>query len=364
VLALALAAFWAVGALAAERWRVQFFHDPADNSEFVIADFTFASPERGMAAGILADEHKNKPYAIATTNGGETWAPVRVPEAAISLFFVNANTGWLVGRDNIWRTSDFGETWKKMARLPGTVRVYFRDEQRGWAVGTKKSVHETSDGGATWKDVAAAAEPKTNPDNTVYGAIAFGNANSGMIAGWSKPPRRGEHAQAPDWIEPEQARREWPSLTILLQTRDGGAHWTTGQVSMFGQITTMSLAPDGRGLGLIEFFDKFDYPAEVYKIDWHTGKIARAFRRQDRAVTDVLVPPDGPAYIAAVEPSGTLPRSPVPGKLRILKSADLEAWQEMDVDYRAVARSAMLALAAPGRVWAATDTGMILKLAE
>jgi hypothetical protein len=34
----------------------------------------------------------------------------------------------------------------------------------------------------------------------------------------------------------------------------------------------------------------------------------------------------------------------------------------MQVDYRAVARRVILATAGPDHVWAATDTGMILKL--
>ena len=36
----------------------------------------------------------------------------------------------------------------------------------------------------------------------------------------------------------------------------------------------------------------------------------------------------------------------------------------MDVDYRAVARRAYLAAPDAANVWAATDTGMILKLAS
>ena len=46
----------------------------------------------------------------------------------------------------------------------------------------------------------------------------------------------------------------------------------------------------------------------------------------------------------------------------MLSSVDLVEWKEMDVDYRAVATT--LVLAGPDRehLWAATDTGMILHL--
>jgi hypothetical protein len=72
--------------------------------------------------------------------------------------------------------------------------------------------------------------------------------------------------------------------------------------------------------------------------------------------------PYGPAYLAAVEPSGSLLHSPVPGRLKMIKSDDLQLWQEMEVDYRATATRAILATAGPDDLWVATDTGMILKL--
>jgi len=39
-------------------------------------------------------------------------------------------------------------------------------------------------------------------------------------------------------------------------------------------------------------------------------------------------------------------------------------WREMDIDYRAVAQRAMLAVIDPQHIWVATDTGMILSLAD
>jgi photosystem II stability/assembly factor-like uncharacterized protein len=362
ILAVALAAaFLVLPAARAERWRMQYFYE-APGAEFVITGLAFPTPDRGIAAGSLSGSKKDKPYAVATSDGGQTWKPVVVPEAALSLFFLNEKAGWLVGREDLWRTADFGQTWVKLGRAPGTLRVCFVSEQRGWAVGAKKSVYETSDGGTTWQRVATAGEPKTTSDYTVYGAVAFSSPASGMVSGWSRPPRRGEREQAPEWIEPESARREWPGVTISLETQDGGAHWRVSQTSMFGQITQISFAPDGRGLGLVEFFDKFEYPSEVYRVEPRTGRNVRTFRSRDRVITDVLLDAAGTGYLAAFEPPGLVFRSPVPGKLKILKSVDLDQWQEMEVDYRALARRALLASAGSGSLWAATDTGMILKL--
>ncbi len=360
---LALAALWPALVVAGERWRLAYFYDPAEDSEFTIADLAFPSPRVGMAAGRIVNRGKPKPYAVATADGGRTWTPVVVPEAANSLFFLDEHTGWLVAPKSIWRTSDFGRKWTRLKPAPDALRVYFRDEKRGWAVGGNKSVWQTSDGGLTWTPVGAAASPEAAPEHCVYSAIAFAGAKDGLIVGWSKPPRPGERGRAPDWVDPEGQPREWPGLGLSIQTRDGGQTWKAMETSMFGQSTALSLAPNGRGLLLVEFFGRFDYPSEVFRIDLSTGKSTRAFRRRDRAVTDVLAETQGPAYLAAVEPPGTLFHSPVPGKLKILKSKDLENWTEMDVDYRAVARRASLAAPTPENVWVATDTGMILRLA-
>lgn len=350
-------------ASAAERWRLVYYYD-RDGSELVFNDLQFPSAERGIAAGYILEGRRLRPAALVTGDGGRNWSLTEPPEVALSLFFLNETLGWMVTRKGLYRSEEAGRSWRKVPAPAGILRVYFLDEQRGWAVGLRKSVYATSDGGRTWKALPAAGEPKTTPGYTTYSWITFADARNGLISGWSRPPRRGEPGRLPDWMDPEQAqwRRQRPTLSILLDTRDGGATWRASVTSMFGQITRIRLAPDGRGLGLIEFPDPFDFPSEVFRLDWRTGHNQRVFRRSDRAVTDMALLPDATAYLAAVEPQGAKVRLPVPGKLKVLRSQDLADWQEMEVDYRAFARRAFLAVAGPGDLWLATDTGQILKL--
>jgi len=115
---------------------------------------------------------------------------------------------------------------------------------------------------------------------------------------------------------------------------------------------------------LIEFTDTFKWPSEVHLIDGTTGKSSIVYNATDRAISDALLLPSGTAYLAGVEVIGKLQHTPIPRKLKILRSADLSDWQEMDVDYRATAVRAMLRAAGNGSLWVATDTGMILKWAE
>lgn len=131
---------------------------------------------------------------------------------------------------------------------------------------------------------------------------------------------------------------------------------------MFGEINSVYVAPDGAGLGLVKFSNGFEVPSEVFFFKWPAGTTMRVFREKNRAVTDVALPQRGPAYLAAVEPSGQLFWSPVPGRVKILESANFEQWTEMDVDYRASATGVRFAAFDPENIWAISDTGVILKL--
>jgi hypothetical protein len=242
------------------------------------------------------------------------------------------------------------------------LRVWFLDHEHGFAAGRQKHVFETKDAGVTWTSLQVATDAPGDPVYTTYGDIAF-SGNKGIISGWNIPPRRG----GPDWMEPARAEadKQVPHVSILLQTKTGGETWTGSNVSLFGQITRMSLSPQNVGLGLVEFKDQFDYPSEVYRIDTVNGKNELAFRAKDRAITDIRLFPNSPrGLLAGYETSGPVYRSPIPGKLHILTSDDLDTWTEMPVDYRAVARSALLTGPDDKHVWIATDTGMILKLVQ
>jgi hypothetical protein len=350
----------------ADRWQVQYFYDE-DRSALTIVDLKFSSPQRGIAVGYITEKQSNKPTSLVSIDGGAHWSSVPLKETPVSLFVLNDSIAWMVTTKGIWQTDESGRSWRKLKSLAGVRRVYFQDAQHGWAVAERKRIYETTDGGKEWEEVGAAAEPKSNPEHTVYGWIDFADKNNGIIAGWSRPPRHSSQGPEtlPDWAEPETAleRREWPTLSILLETRDAGKTWSPSTASVFGLISRVRLSPEGFGLGLVQFVNTFEWPSEVFLVNWKTGKSKRTFRQKDRAVTDVAIVPKGPAYLAAVEPSGKLHQTPIPGKLKVLTSSNFADWKEMEVDYRATARAATIAVADEKNVWIATDTGMILKLA-
>jgi photosystem II stability/assembly factor-like uncharacterized protein len=242
-------------------------------------------------------------------------------------------------------------------------RVWFLDPQHGFAVGAQKTALETHDGGRTWAPVDEAAKPSANPAFTSYNRIAFAGPNNGVILGGSSPPRRDEADELPAWMEPEVAirRRQVPTLMVLLQTWDAGARWQFTTAPLFGAVASLRLA-ENDGLLVLGFNESFEWPSEVYRVDLAKGTNTRVFREKNRRVTDGALYAGPRVFLAAVEPPGRLNTSPIPGRVKILTSTNFADWTEMDVDYKAVARSLVLAGPDAENLWCGTDTGMILHL--
>jgi hypothetical protein len=359
-----LIAFLALGAFASaadQHWDLQY-HYQQINSTLTINALSFPSALRGIACGSIADRRDNaRAVVLLTSDGGEHWSETPVKEVGLSLFFLDDSIGWMVTDKGIWQTVESGHSWTKLPKAPeGMLRVWFLDNKHGYAAGLEKRVFETTDGGANWALLTILKDVQGDPTYTTFGEISFTGKN-GMISGWNIPPRPG----GPNWMDTEKAgkRAQLPTYTVLLSTTDAGKTWTKSEASVFGQITRISMTPEGTALGLTEYRDAFDYPSEVYRINLHDGTSQSSFRAKDRAITDIRnFAGSDRGLIAGYETAGTIYRSPIPGKLKVLTSDDLETWQEMKVDYRAVAHSAIIAGPDEDHLWIATDTGMILKL--
>jgi photosystem II stability/assembly factor-like uncharacterized protein len=89
---------------------------------------------------------------LKTTDAGLTWSnqPTGVPGASSfsTGFFINAQIGWVIG-SSLLKTTDGGANW--VTQTPGTGisirRIYFSDAQTGWAVGNSGAILKTTNGG-------------------------------------------------------------------------------------------------------------------------------------------------------------------------------------------------------------------------
>lgn len=344
---------------------MRYFFDK-DDEGFHINDFCFGSTQFGLAVGFTSDKRgKSKPACVVTRDGGAKWDLEPLPDTGMSAFFLTESLGWLVGEKALWRTEEGGREWKKLKGLKDVNRVFFVDENRGWALGRRKTILQTTDGGRNWTELPAAKEPNTTAEYTSYNWMEWQNAQNGIIIGASAPPRLSARPEQPAWLDPQSAarRRQWPTMLIAIETRDGGGTWKPQAVSAFGIATRFRMNSSGLGLILVRFNETFDYPSEVHiSHPSAAGGTSRIFRDRDRMVTDCAWWTPRIALVAAIEPPGQLHQLPVPGKLHLLYSTNLKDWHETKVDYRAFGNAAYLSVADADNVWVATDVGQILQL--
>jgi len=361
--ALLLALFTgALTAISADSWELQYQHLDKEY-DLRLIDVAFIDARRGLAIGFIdsREQERQRPVNLVTVDG-KTWSLFEVKRMCTDVFALPSGILFAACEDGIYRSDEMGKDWKRTARLRSIVGLWFLNERQGFAVGTEKGLYITQDGGNRWAPVTPNPEIRTNKDYTVLRHIAFAGQKAGFITGWNRPPRGRE--PLPDWLDPDRAmrQRDTPHVNIFLDTADGGATWNTQEVSMFGEVVSTKPGADGIGLTLVNFSNGFEFPSEVFAFTWPKGQMQRAYREKHRAITDVAVPPKGYVYLAAVEPTGQLYWSPIPGKLRVIRSVDFVKWEEMEVDYRASARRARLEAFDENNIWIVTDTGMILKL--
>ncbi|HYE94808.1 MAG TPA: YCF48-related protein [Rubricoccaceae bacterium] len=110
------------------------------------------SPTPGVAFIAGDDSEWDDPRGplFVTTDGGQTWADVPLPNqfGLYDIFFLNSQLGWTVGDEN-WRTTDGGQTWQPMQFLGSTYYVEFFTPTFGYAV-SNGGIYVSRNGGASW----------------------------------------------------------------------------------------------------------------------------------------------------------------------------------------------------------------------
>lgn len=104
-----------------------------------------------------------------TTDGGKKWELLTLLDgekeglAILSLHFVDEDEGWAVGKDSfdptshdpkgvVLHTTDGGKNWDRVVLKEDEwmySKVWFSDKQHGWVI-SRDNVYRTDDGGKTW----------------------------------------------------------------------------------------------------------------------------------------------------------------------------------------------------------------------
>ena len=138
------------------------------------SDVFFVDAQHGWIVGRNAT-------ILHTTDGGATWKqqPLPLEVELKKIRFINPRVGWTVGDNGtVLKTTDGGQTWMKKNTGTGTalLAVSFVDKDHGWASGDGGLIIGTVNGGTTW------AKQAIDTNNTIEG-IHFVTPEIGWAAG-------------------------------------------------------------------------------------------------------------------------------------------------------------------------------------
>lgn len=372
----------APGDLANKRWRLRYeFRLPQMQKEAVVESrlggITFSTERYGMAWLTTVEQARigdprvsfGDGYAVITRDGGTTWTPQKVSGYPIHVFALDEARCWMLTTKGLFFSNEFGADWEKR-RTPTKrlARIHFLDEKHGYAFGVGKVFWHTSDGGRKWNKVPESEQLEIKSQNTWLAAMSFLNRKEGLLVGGSRP-ERGDMTSyldtLPTWMVPERAtrKRELPSSLFAFETRDGGATWKSSVVSSFGAVSELRLRRE-MGFAILSFGESIEWPTEVIRLNLKSGNNEAVFRKRKYSVTDFAILDNGGLVLAGIEHTGRLRDSGIAGRMKVFWSNDLKQWVDMRVHYSAEGDRIMLARVSDNIVWAATDQGQILQLAE
>ena len=118
---------------------------------------------------------------VSTRDGGTSFSVSTLPDNAISdVFFVDSTTAYAAGA-NIWKTTDAGNNWTNLYSFTSGgsnldySSLYFVNAQAGW-VFRKNGLYTTISAGVDWASIP------TQSDNSQSQAVFFLNSDTGYIS--------------------------------------------------------------------------------------------------------------------------------------------------------------------------------------
>jgi photosystem II stability/assembly factor-like uncharacterized protein len=176
--------------------------------------------------------------ARKSTNGGISWFNMAVT-SGLGLYFINVNTGWLVGYNGlIRRTTNAGTTWFSTQPLPYPTTLYevfFIDANTGMIVGGfqqygRGAFYYSTDGGNSWADRSPSlAFERENYD------VYFFDANTGIVVNTMEILRTTDAGLSWNWVAyngcPGVSFANWSAgfaagfSNVILKTTNGGSNW-------------------------------------------------------------------------------------------------------------------------------------------
>jgi photosystem II stability/assembly factor-like uncharacterized protein len=273
----------------------------AANIDFIY----FADWSNGWMLGELDKPDKNEEAGrllFTTNNGGRSWRHKPLPKVT-NLHFIDKLTGWAVGRDaTALKTTNGGEEWTRMTGFEGLLGlpvesstgnfglrdIFFLNADTGWMIGNLYGrgsssiggLFVTSDGGTSWKQVPLKmADSSGRPIPGELHSVRFSDLNTGTVAGemydgdgrfffvlhtrdggqtWEqhRTPSRATHSTrfidlSNGWSAasaPREGKAEAVIYdTTLIRTDDGGKTWQNDFIARGGRIRSLFFLSPTKG---------------------------------------------------------------------------------------------------------------------
>jgi photosystem II stability/assembly factor-like uncharacterized protein len=190
----------------------------ADN----INSINFTDAYNGVAIGNTVGSGGRGGIILITSDGGTTWTSHN-DEIENALYAVDGAklTSWAVGREGaIYKTIDQGEHWNAQREKMYAIRsIHFQNEHIGWAVGDNGVILGTANGGNDW-------QLQEKNDSISFAAVYGFNEHHALAVG---------------------ATVKGPWKGIIMQTIDGGVHWTRQTIDTLAGITSVCFVNDTLG---------------------------------------------------------------------------------------------------------------------
>jgi len=208
-----------------------------------LSKIQFVNSQTGWACGFQSMPTQ---YAlIKTTNGGLNWASqisnLPFGNRFISLYFIDANTGYVCGADGIFKTTNGGSNYFTIINpSPLVYDCFFINANTGWAVGLDSiaRIAKTTNGGLNWVQQSASINSSEH-----ISSVYFANASTGWCTRTgtvNKTTNGGSNWYAQSLpqavllnkvfaISPESA---WIlGYMTVLSTTNGGANWVSKPIN-------------------------------------------------------------------------------------------------------------------------------------
>ena len=196
-----------------------------DSSQYELNDVFFVTEDTGYAMG----GGRNHETILRTTNAGSDWEKHDAyGKQLFTVFFINDTVGWAAGAEGyILKTEDGGQNWYHTYLDMGIDHFrdsYFVNQDTGWIVGGD-SIFQTTDGGDTWESLKGLS-------NHSYHCCYFINSNSGWVGAYADQMAKTIYTE--DGGDSWQVQDSVPGVVIyamfFIDEKTGWAVGTNGHI--------------------------------------------------------------------------------------------------------------------------------------